>query len=237
MICFKNASSSSLVAKHSSNHTNINRLIRLQSSYSLLNTQFSLHKNDLKQGKKKLKHSMSKLKRGIVQSEILYYNQKVNTIGNQSEVAVFKSVKNDYSWLPKAPSTNHLNIQDISTDLFFSGYRPLSINADDLLANEQNPTTLYEISMSIDDLNGVSPWISSVTNSGQYGQWNSIPKQVLEKLNQLHPTLRKFPNSNTQENHEKCAVPQDSFSSQTKKSTGRKKPMISLLYKKKKPLK
>ncbi|SCU95455.1 LAME_0F12222g1_1 [Lachancea meyersii CBS 8951] len=138
----------------------------------------------------------------------------------------------DYSWLPKAPSTAHLKARDVSTTVLYSGYRPFFMKP---VEQTKNDSTLYEFAMKLENLSEPLPWISSATGTEFYGEWDSVPTDVIKKLRPFQPpshnvtaqdlTSRKLLHEKLVEQEKQKLI---------NRSKGRKKPVIRLMQLRKK---
>ncbi|CCE63993.1 hypothetical protein TPHA_0G01570 [Tetrapisispora phaffii CBS 4417] len=197
---FRTHPTSKLLQKVSTRKTGVS--IRSQSSYSFYNVQVALQNgnkfNNQPKKFKNLKNSINRSDRSICHTEKFQshlIHNKYPTLPllhpTSTTTAEAKQIKFDYSSLPKAPTTHHLHSSEFNTDLFYSGYRPLSIDVNQLASEQENPCTCYEISLSMDivkkNLKVSTPWLFSATGSELYKEWDNIPKSVLDNLKCFHP--------------------------------------------------
>ncbi|CCH59219.1 hypothetical protein TBLA_0B03800 [Henningerozyma blattae CBS 6284] len=159
----------------------------------------------------------------------------------------------DYSWLPKVPTLKNLKQRDVMTNVLYSGYRPLSIdfkalndptNIYDPYSSPNGSSTLYEFAMQLQSLSEIFPWMSSAAGLEVYSEWDSIPIEVLKKLKPLQsPQMIKlsknqFSNDIDDEDTLLKKISQNLINSKINDSVnpkkGRKRPIVTLLQKKKK---
>ncbi|SCU79775.1 LAFA_0B05534g1_1 [Lachancea sp. 'fantastica'] len=133
----------------------------------------------------------------------------------------------DFSWLPKAPSTAHLNARDVSTSVLYSGYRPFFMKPQEKAPNE---STLYEFAMKLENLGDPLPWISSATGTEFYGEWDNVPTDVIKRLKPFQPPPKR---NEAQAAASRKLLHEKLIESEKQKlinrSKGRKKPIIRLM--------
>ncbi|CCK72257.1 Pet20p KNAG_0J01760 [Huiozyma naganishii CBS 8797] len=117
----------------------------------------------------------------------------------QMEVPLRTRKKYRYHPLPSVPSTQHIEANDMCTELLYSGYRPLFLDSTALergllAAKEQasftqsaSPTgsTFYEIAMKLEDPACI--WANSATGLEKYTEWDNIPYSVANSLKPFVP--------------------------------------------------
>ncbi|EDO17142.1 hypothetical protein Kpol_1072p12 [Vanderwaltozyma polyspora DSM 70294] len=170
---------------------NLKRSERFLSSFSYLNNNPLLRKSVVNNSKIKIKNPVSKLNHKIGNSERLFYSQKLQLNKYNNNTQLNNDLVVDYSWLPKVPSNKRLTHQDITTDIFYSGFRPLSIDPTELENKDEDSSTWYEVSLTLDS--PVPPsghnsiWTSSATGMERYREWHSVPEEVINSLTPFQP--------------------------------------------------
>ncbi|CAI4054276.1 hypothetical protein SUVZ_16G1280 [Saccharomyces uvarum] len=223
---------------------------RYQSSFTFLNNHSLLSKSQMKskrrKGSKKAAYHRQPPEHEcptplIEQSEAIAKTDSTNIRASHS-----RKKRRDFSWLPRVPSTSHLKHSDMTTNVLYSGYRPIFINPNDPKLKEDTGSTLYEFAMKLDDLNEpLSPWISSATGLEFFSEWENIPSELLKNLKPFHPPGEKAMDvdeltnvtakGNTANNNEKNETFQKKMDEVLKRrGKGRKKPVVTLLQMKKK---
>lgn len=108
---------------------------RFQSSFTFLNNQSLLSKNQMKSKRKKgsKKAAYHRQPAEHERTTPLIKRSKPISKEESNDMRTFNSKKkrSDFSWLPKVPSTSHLKQSDMTTNVLYSGYRPLFINPND----------------------------------------------------------------------------------------------------------
>ncbi|CAI4053041.1 hypothetical protein SKDZ_16G1160 [Saccharomyces kudriavzevii ZP591] len=222
---------------------------RFQSSFTFLNNQSLLSKNQMKSKRRKGSKKASYHRQPpetertaplIKQSEQIAKNDSTSIRASHS-----RKKRRDFSWLPRVPSTSHLKHSDMTTNVLYSGYRPLFINPNDPKLKEDTGSTLYEFAMKLEDLNEpLSPWISSATGLEFFSEWENIPSELLKNLKPFHPPNEKaldtdelvnvIAKGNTALKNERNETFQKKMDEILKrKGKGRKKPVVTLLQMKK----
>ncbi|SCW03350.1 LAFE_0G08482g1_1 [Lachancea fermentati] len=190
---------------------------RFQSSYTFLNNQSLVEKEQVKNQKRTSKKSDVSSPENIENRR-----QKKRT---QVELSARK--RHDYSWLPKAPSTSHLKQRDVTTNMFYSGYRPVFINPSD---HKKNESTLYEFAMKLEALGDPLPWISSATGTEFYGEWDNVPTDLIKKLKPFQPP---YSGAETKNEEARKAMKKEMLAAEKEKlmnrAKGRRRPIIKLL--------
>lgn len=216
--------------QHKWNHT-----CRYQSSFTFLNNQSLLQKEQLKQSKRKNKKSAYKPEYDEYRSQ---HAQKKPEMDSQSG----KPKKYDYSWLPRVPSTSYLRPRDMSSKILYSGYRPLFLNPNELKMNQEgangdNSAKLYEFAMKLEELGEQSLWTSSATGQEIYPEWDYIPLDVQRKLKPFNAPAAYNADKEAEKNSLK-SLKQEIYEQEKDKlvnrTKGRKKPIVSLLQLRKK---
>ncbi|CEP60141.1 Pet20p LALA0_S01e03950g [Lachancea lanzarotensis] len=192
---------------------------RLQSSFTFSSNKSLLQKDQVKDDKRKKRQEKlpSTVSNGV----------SVEKKGLSRELRPKWREHADYSWLPKAPSTAHLNARDVSTTVLYSGYRPFFMKPQEKAPNE---STLYEFAMKLENLGDPLPWISSATGTEFYGEWDNVPTDVIKRLKPFQPPPK---NSTVQDAasrkllHEKLVEREKD--KLINRSRGRKKPIIRLM--------
>ncbi|CAI5338725.1 ASB_HP2_G0054010.mRNA.1.CDS.1 [Saccharomyces cerevisiae] len=223
---------------------------RFQSSFTFLNNQSLLSKNQMKSKRKKgsKKAAYHRQPPEHEHTAPLIKQNKTITKKEHSDVrgSHLKKKRSDFSWLPRVPSTSHLKQSDMTTNVLYSGYRPLFINPNDPKLKEDTGSTLYEFAMKLEDLNEpLSPWISSATGLEFFSEWENIPSELLKNLKPFHPPKEKSMNTNElihvsakrntlvdNKTSETLQRKMDEFSK--RRGKGRKKSVVTLLQMKKK---
>ncbi|CAR28588.1 hypothetical protein ZYGR_0S02220 [Zygosaccharomyces rouxii] len=208
---------------------------RCQSSFTFLNNQSLLQKEQLKQSKRKNKKSFYKVEDDEYRTQHI---QKKPEMDSQSG----KPKKYDYSWLPRVPSTNYLRPRDMSSKILYSGYRPLFLNPDELKTsqdggNANNGARLYEFAMKLEELGEQSLWTSSATGQEIYPEWDYVPMEVQRKLKPFNAPAPFNVDKEAEKNSLK-KLKEEIYTQEKDKllnrSKGRKKPIVSLLQLRKK---
>lgn len=196
---------------------------RYQSSFTFLNNQSLLQKDQVKQQKRK-----NKKQQEITKTE----EPESRPSKKRTQVELSGKKRHDYSWLPKAPSTEHLKLREISTDVFYSGYRPIFLNP---ASPKESESTLYEFAMKLEALGDPIPWVSSATGTEFYGEWDNVPTEVIKKLKPFQPPVDEMEKKDIDALKQ---VKQEFFAKEKNKllnrEKGRKRPIIRLLQLKKK---
>lgn len=223
---------------------------RFQSSFTFLSNQSLLSKNQMKSKRKKgsKKAAYHRQPPEHEHTAPLIKQNKTITKKEHSDVrgSHLKKKRSDFSWLPRVPSTSHLKQSDMTTNVLYSGYRPLFINPNDPKLKEDTGSSLYEFAMKLEDLNEpLSPWISSATGLEFFSEWENIPSELLKNLKPFHPPKEKSMNTdelihisakrNTLVDNKTSETLQrkmDEFSK--RRGKGRKKSVVTLLQMKKK---
>lgn len=211
-----------------------NGVRRYQSSFTFLNNQSLLQKEQLKQAKRKNKKSFYRLEDDEYRTQ---HVQKKPEISSQSG----KQKKYDYSWLPRVPSTSYLRPRDMSSKILYSGYRPLFLNPDELKISQDgnggnNGAKLYEFAMKLEELGEQSLWTSSATGQEIYPEWDYVPMDVQKKLKPFNAPA-PFNVDHEAEKKSLKKLRAEVYTQEKDKllnrSKGRKKPIVSLLQLKK----
>ncbi|CUS20392.1 LAQU0S01e05578g1_1 [Lachancea quebecensis] len=196
----------------------IPRLQRCQSSFTFSTNKLLMQKEQLKDEKRKNRRSEAKNEELSAEKD-----------GKKRMAAELrgKQRKTDFSWLPKAPSTDHLKHRDVSTTLLYSGYRPFVLSPSE---QKQTDSTLYEFAMKLEALGDPLPWISSATGTEFYGEWDNIPADVIKKLRPFEPPT----NDPAAKDKEALKLLQKEIVQKEKnklinRAKGRKKPILRLL--------
>ena len=165
--------------------------VRYQSSFSFPSSQSLLQKGQL--GKKK--RSVRKLGLGI--SDKKQYNSGVTSAAQEaggavrdlkSEKAQTKKKVYDYSTLPRVEQISDTKLKNMSTEVLYSGYRPLFFDVEP--KNSQEGKTLYEFAMKLEEFQeAMSPWVSSATGSEMYAEWDNVPGDVIKDLKPFTPPV------------------------------------------------
>lgn len=206
---------------------------RYQSSFTFLNNQSLLQKDQVKQSKRKNRKSVYKFEDDEERAK-----QKKCTVELNSRNKTPK--KHDYSWLPRVPSTGFLKPREISTTVLYSGYRPLFINPDKLKnGSDENQagSTLFEFAMKLEDLNDQTPWMTSAAGMEFYSEWDNIPVEMRKNLKPFAPPEASSDKNANEENALKRVKEEIYLKERDKlinRGKGRKKPVVTLLQLKKK---
>ncbi|SCU82604.1 LADA_0C06700g1_1 [Lachancea dasiensis] len=200
-----------------------NLMRRWQSSYTFSNNRSLLQKEQLKNDKrKKLAEKDAK-----VESTSSHVERSSHQRSSPVEMHAKPRRVADYSWLPKAPSTAHLKQRDVSTEVLYSGYRPFFLKPKE---SKQNENSLYEFAMKLESLGEPLPWISSATGAEFYGEWDSVPTDVIKKLRPFHPpALSSVNNDKEARKASHRALVEQEKQKLVNRSKGRKKPILRLL--------
>lgn len=197
---------------------NFPKLQRFQSSFT-----FSTNKSLLQ--KEQPKDEKRKSRKNVGQSA-----EPASEQSSKKRVAVElkgKQLKTDFSWLPKAPSTDHLKQRDVSTTLLYSGYRPFVLAPAD---QKQTDSTLYEFAMKLESLGDPLPWISSATGTEFYGEWDGVPADVIKQLRPFQPPAD---DGASKDKKARKLLQKGILEAEKKKllnrSKGRKRPILKLL--------
>ncbi|SCV15021.1 probable Protein PET20, mitochondrial [Nakaseomyces glabratus] len=158
--------------------------VRYQSSFSFPSSQSLLQKGQL--GKKK--RSVRKLGLGI--SDKKQYNSGGWGRCEGSEVREGSDEEEvyDYSTLPRVEQISDTKLKNMSTEVLYSGYRPLFFDVEP--KNSQEGKTLYEFAMKLEEFQeAMSPWVSSATGSEMYAEWDNVPGDVIKDLKPFTPPV------------------------------------------------
>ncbi|AET38123.1 Pet20p Ecym_2390 [Eremothecium cymbalariae DBVPG len=198
---------------------------RCQSSFTFVNNQSLITKQQLKQSKKqanKKETSGETRKEGgekCISSDSK--KEKVNRSGKQ---------KRDYSWFPVAPKTEHLKEGDIAVDLLYSGYRPLSLRRAD---PKEAQSKIYELAMRLEAVEDPLPWVKNATGRVLYDEWDNVPQSVIRNLRPYVPP--KVETKEKTDNDEliykkKKELLQQAEQKYLNRSRGRRRPVVGLLH-------
>lgn len=215
------------------NHSFNGSANRYQSSFTFLNNQSLLQKDELKQSKRKNRKSFYKNEDEEEQS-------KLNKCTVELSTHMRKPKKHDYSWLPRVPSTGFLKPRDVSTKVLYSGYRPLFINPDKSdIGTEggQGGSTLYEFAMKLEDLSDQTPWMTSAAGMEFYSEWDNIPVELRKNLKPFEPPVSNENVEDTEMSALRKLKEEIYLNERAKlinRSKGRKKPVVTLMRLKKK---
>lgn len=206
---------------------------RFQSSFTFLNNQSLLQKEQVKQSKRKNRKSIYK-----IDDEEERSHQRKRTVELSSHNKKLK--RYDYSWLPRVPSTGYLKPREMSTRVLYSGYRPLFISPDDAKVSSEGTTggsTLYEFAMKFEELGEQSPWMSSATGLEFYSEWDNVPADLQKSLKPFNPPETSSREKNLKADTLKKLKQQIYLKERDKilnRGKGRKKPVVALLQLRKK---
>ncbi|AQZ10676.1 PET20 (YPL159C) [Zygosaccharomyces parabailii] len=207
---------------------------RSQSSFTFLNNQSLLQKEQLKQAKRKNKKSVCKLEDDERKTQHIHKKPDMESHSTRPK-------RYDYSWLPRVPSTTYLRPRDMSSKILYSGYRPLFLNPEELKMSQEsvsgNGTKIYEFAMKLEELGEQSLWTTSATGQEIYPEWDYVPPEVQKNLKPFNPPA-PYNVDGEAEQKALSKLKQKLYSQERDKllnrSKGRKKPILSLLQLKKK---
>ncbi|SCU95877.1 LAMI_0F04192g1_1 [Lachancea mirantina] len=190
---------------------------RFQSSFTFSNNQSLMQKEQPKDERRREKKADTEAK------------ESGNGIKNKkkTQVELVAKKRRDYSWLPKAPPTNQFKPLDVRTSVFYSGYRPVFLDAAE---KKDSGSTLFDFAMKLEALGEPLPWVSSATGTEYFDEWDKVPASVIKKLRPFDPPSTI---SNAQRAESQRVLRQQRLVSEKQKLTnrakGRKKPILGLL--------
>lgn len=162
--------------------------VRSQSSFPFASAQALLNKSQLNKKKK----NGRKLGLGINDKKL--YNSGITTQVGEKQVEVKRNEKKtkqkkvyDYATMPRVEQISDLKLKNMSTQVLYSGYRPLFIDPEQKTSGQEGKT-LYEFAMKLEELQeNVSPWVSSATGTEFYSEWDNVPSEVVRDLKPFIP--------------------------------------------------
>ncbi|CCC69121.1 hypothetical protein NCAS_0C01310 [Naumovozyma castellii] len=230
--------------------------IRFQSSVTFLNNKTLTQQK--KQAKQKGKHTQYHTNTNVKVKSIAKASDTTDT---KVPIHIQRKKKRfDYSTLPKVEPITNLRHNEISTDILYSGYRPLFLNFKDLENSSRkaefgnsNNSTLYEIAMKLDDLSpeaisgstSSNFWHStSATGMEVFDEWDNVPNSILKNLKPFQAPVKKnlthketiisLKKGITGSSRAETFLKKVSNILNNKRRKGRKRPIVSLLQLRKK---
>ncbi|CEP22246.1 unnamed protein product [Cyberlindnera jadinii] len=114
----------------------------------------------------------------------LDYNALSNhNLQNPSKAENKVRVKKDYSALPRAPTTHHLNPQKLMIDSFYAGYRPLAMKSlQPNMDSRKKKASLFDLGIQDSAM-----WSYSAAGLEAFPEWDTIPYEEYKDLKPFSP--------------------------------------------------
>lgn len=184
--------------------------VRNQSSFPFASAQALLSKSQLNKKKKNSRKLV-----GINDKKLYNSGITAQAAGDKKQEVDIEQKADDktkakkkkkyvYAAMPRVEQISDLKLKNMSTQVLYSGYRPLFIDPEQQKTAGQEGKTLYEFAMKLEELQEtVSPWVSSATGTEFYSEWDNVPSDVVRHLKPFIPPqpVEKGASASEQEGH------------------------------------